>query len=71
MKSIIYLVFSILILSASVQIATAQQTPKDIKKQRKEQRHKIKEKAVKEARKEAKRLDKQEGWRVFPGELYQ
>jgi hypothetical protein len=41
---------------------------RQLNKERKELRKKIKEKALKKARKEAKRLEKEEGWRVFPGD---
>jgi len=69
MKKVTQLLIIVLILSIFTNAATAQKTPKDIKKQRNEQRAKIKGKAVKEARKEGKRLEKKEGWSVFPGAL--
>ncbi len=73
----------LIILSAMFLIANfatveveAQQTKKQLRKtrkamlaKRKQYRKLIKDKAVKKARKEAKRLEKQEGWRVFPGDM--
>ncbi len=44
-------------------------TRKAMLKHRKELIKKVKDKAIKQARKEAKRLEKQEGWRVFPGDM--
>jgi len=44
------------------------QSRKEMKKHRKELRAQVKDKAIRQARKEAKTLEKQEGWRVFPGD---
>lgn len=45
------------------------QTRKAMMAKRKQYQKIIKNKAVKQARKEAKRLTKEEGWRVFPGDM--
>jgi hypothetical protein len=45
------------------------QTRKALLAKRKQYRKIIKDKAIKQARKEAKRLEKEEGWRVFPGDM--
>lgn len=42
---------------------------KELNKERKELRDKVKDKALKKARKEAERLEKEEGWRTFPGDV--
>lgn len=42
---------------------------KELNKERKELRDKVKDKALKKARKEAERLQKEEGWSVFPGDV--
>jgi len=44
-------------------------TRKELNKERKELRDKVKDKALKKARKEAERLQKEEGWSVFPGDV--
>ncbi len=56
--------------------ADAQQTKKEMRLTRKalmakrdQYRKLIKDKAVKQARKEAKELEKERGWRVFPGDM--
>lgn len=44
-------------------------TKRELRKERKEMRKRVNEKAIRKARKEAKRLEKEEGWSVFPGAL--
>ncbi len=64
-----------LLICFSVDSANAQtkrevrQTRKAMMAKRSQYRKVIKEKAVRQARKEAKRLEKDEGWRVFPGDM--
>ncbi len=70
-------IFSALFLLVSFNAETVEaQTKKEVRKtrkammaKRKQYRKIIKDKAVKQARKEAKRLQKDEGWRVFPGDM--
>ncbi len=62
--SALFLLFSVAPTDSFGQIKSR----KELQKERKQLRNKIKEKAVKQARKEAKRLEKEEGWRVFPGD---
>jgi hypothetical protein len=69
MKKIFYSLSTIVILFFLVPSSYGQLTSsKELMKQRKELRAQIKDKAVKQARKEAARLEKEEGWRVFPGD---
>ena len=42
---------------------------KELNKERKDLRDKVKDKALKKARQEAERLEKEEGWKVFPGDV--
>jgi hypothetical protein len=42
---------------------------KELNKERKDLRDKVKDKALKKARQEADRLQKEEGWSVFPGDV--
>ena len=42
---------------------------KELKKERNALRDRVKDKALKKARKEAERLEKEEGWRTFPGDV--
>lgn len=44
-------------------------TRKELNKERNDLKKRVKEKAIKQARKEGERLQKEEGWSVFPGEL--
>ncbi|MEN8120314.1 MAG: hypothetical protein ABFS35_08205 [Bacteroidota bacterium] len=62
--SALFLLFTVMPTESFGQIKTRRQ----LNKERKELRKKIKEKALKKARKEAKRLEKKEGWRIFPGD---
>ncbi len=62
--SAMFLLFTVMPTEGFGQIKTRRQ----LTKERKQLRKKVKEKALKKARKEAKRLEKEEGWRVFPGD---
>jgi len=44
-------------------------TRKELNKERKDLRDKVKDKALKKARQAAEDLEKQEGWRTFPGDV--
>ncbi len=74
----VLMIFTALFLFVSIPSfdAGAQQTKKQVRQtrkamlaKRKQYRKIIKDKAIRQARKEAKRLEKQEGWRVFPGDM--
>ncbi len=62
--SALFLLFTIAPTEGFGQVKTRNQ----LKKERKRLRSRVKDKALKKARKEAKRLEKEEGWRVFPGD---
>ncbi|MFN8258762.1 MAG: hypothetical protein U0W24_23945 [Bacteroidales bacterium] len=66
---VIFSALFLLITLAQTQGLAQLKTRKELQKERNELRKQIKEKAVKQARKEAERLQKEEGWNVFPGEL--
>lgn len=63
--SALFLLLTLLPTMSNAQIKTR----KELNKERKELIKKVKDKAIKQARKEAKRLEKEEGWRVFPGDM--
>jgi len=44
-------------------------TRKELNKERKDLRDRVKDKSLKKARQEAARLEKEEGWKVFPGDV--
>ncbi len=77
MKKLLFIMSALfLLVSIAPTEVEAQQTKKQIRKsrkaiqaKRKQYRKLIRDKAVKQARKEAKRLEKEEGWRVFPGAM--
>ena len=54
---------------ASIDADAQMKSRRELKKARKDLIKKVKDKALKQARKEAKRLGKEEGWRVFPGDM--
>ncbi len=62
--SALFLLFTVMPTEGFGQVKTRNQ----LKKERKRLRSRVKDKALKKARKEAKRLEKEEGWRVFPGD---
>jgi len=62
--SALFLLFTVMPTEGFGQVKTRNQ----LKKERKRLRSQVKDKALKKARKEAKRLEKEEGWRVFPGD---
>ena len=62
--SALFLLFTVMPTEGFGQVKTRNQ----LKKERKQLRSRVKDKALKKARKEAKRLEKEEGWRVFPGD---
>ncbi len=73
MKKVL-IIFSALFLLFTFSIDAYAQLPdrktrKAMLKHRKELIKQVKDKAIKQARKEAKRLEKEEGWRVFPGDM--
>jgi len=63
--SALFLLFTLIPDTGNAQLKSRRQ----LNKERKALRKKVKEKALKQARKEAKRLEKGEGWRVFPGDM--
>ncbi len=76
MKKVLFIISALFLIASFAPDAVEAQTKKQIKKtrkamlaKRKQYRKIIKDKAVKQARKEAKRLEKEEGWRVFPGDM--
>jgi hypothetical protein len=76
MKKALVIFSALFLLFTFASIDADAQTKKEIKQTRKalmakrdQYRKLIKDKAVKQARKEAKRLEKEEGWRVFPGDM--
>ncbi len=76
MKKLLFIMSALFLLVSFAPNEVEAQTKKQIRKtrkamqaKRKQYRKLIKDKAVRQARKEAKRLEKQEGWRVFPGDM--
>ncbi len=76
MKKLLFIMSALFLLVSFTPNEVEAQTKKQIRKtrkamlaKRKQYRKLIKDKAVRQARKEAKRLQKEEGWRVFPGAL--
>ncbi len=76
MKKALVIFSALFLLTAFASIDADAQSKKEVRQTRKallakrnQYRKLIKDKAVKQARKEAKRLGKEEGWRVFPGDM--
>ncbi len=76
MKKLLFIMSALFLLASVAPTQVEAQTKKQIRKtrkamqaKRKQYRKLIKDRAVRKARKEAKRLEKQEGWRVFPGDM--
>jgi hypothetical protein len=67
--SIIFILTLFLFLMPNKVLLGQVKTVKEMKKERKQKLKVLKQKAIRVARKEAKRMEKEEGWRTFAGDL--